>query len=73
MLDSNYNFGHSNYYDIPVESNKENVKDKINDKNDKILDFKPHPGWIDHIEIDTQGVKIIHLRGESIQYLIFPN
>jgi hypothetical protein len=51
MLDRKYDFGPCGLDDIWAVGNDETVLRRLKDNNDHILAFKPHPGWIGHIEI----------------------
>jgi uncharacterized protein (DUF362 family) len=49
MLDSSFDFGPKGLEDIELKSNRESFKKGFVDATNKLLTFKPHPGWVNHI------------------------
>lgn len=50
-LDPNYDFGARNIEEIILKTNDINFQDLSISNGNRFFKFKPHPGWIDHIEI----------------------
>jgi hypothetical protein len=50
-------FGVRSYDDIQVLSPLENWRNCLHDSTDSFLGFKPHPGWVGHLEIDTSKIQ----------------
>jgi len=50
MLDPKYDFGPRKLEEIETRSN-EKPFENLTDRKNKFLAFKPHPGWVGHIEI----------------------
>ncbi len=51
MNDENWNFGVKNFSDIEVKTSVEEWRNCLTDKKNKFLNYKPYPGWVNHIEI----------------------
>ena len=61
-LDPSFDFGPKNFNDIDIYSNKEVFQEDFNTSKNTFLSFKPHPGWVGHIEIDAKkSVKKVNL------------
>jgi uncharacterized protein (DUF362 family) len=52
MADMHHNFGVRNTSDIEVVTRRDDWKNCISDSSSRFLDFRPHPGWVNHIEFD---------------------
>ena len=50
-LDPNYDFGSRNIEEIILKTNDINFQDLTISNGNRFFNFKPHPGWKDHIEI----------------------
>lgn len=46
-----FDFGIKKVEDIPVYAEEEKLKNCLHDNKDPLFNFKPHPGWKNHIEI----------------------
>lgn len=51
LLKSKFNFGPKRLEEIEVKSDREDFQRCFSDKKNKFFSFKPHPGWVGHIEI----------------------
>ena len=51
MLDPKYDFGPRRLDDIEIETDDEVLRNGLRDKTNRLFSFKPHPGWVGHIEI----------------------
>ncbi len=51
MLDTGYDFGPRRLEEIDIKSDWEEISKDFAGKGNRFLSFKPHPGWIGHIEI----------------------
>ena len=54
LADPHFGFGVRGVEDIKVISNETPWVDCLRDRQSPFLGFKPHPGWIGHIEIRPQ-------------------
>jgi uncharacterized protein (DUF362 family) len=51
LSDPEFDFGVRSLEDIEVISNEKAWENCLKDRTNRFLDFKPHPGWIGHLEI----------------------
>jgi uncharacterized protein (DUF362 family) len=51
MLDPKFDFGPRRAEEIDLRSNDEEIQYGFKDKTNRLFSFKPHPGWVGHIEI----------------------
>jgi len=52
LADSRHNFGVRRLDDVDVVTSRHDWKDCISDPSSRFLDFRPHPGWVNQIEVD---------------------
>jgi uncharacterized protein (DUF362 family) len=51
MLDPKFDFGPKNLEEIEIRSNERVFREGLTDKANMFLAFKPHPGWVSHVEL----------------------
>jgi hypothetical protein len=51
MNDEKWDFGVKNFSDVEVKTSIEEWRDCLSDEKNKFLNYKPYPGWVNHIEI----------------------
>jgi uncharacterized protein (DUF362 family) len=56
LTDEQHNFGVRSTDDIEVVTTRDDWKNCISDLSSRFLDFRPHPGWVNQIEVEhVQG------------------
>lgn len=51
LNDENWNYGVKNLAEIEVKTSIDDIKNCLNDRESKFFNYKPYPGWVNHIEI----------------------
>jgi hypothetical protein len=51
MNENDWDYGVKEFSDIEIKTSVEEWKNCLTDRENKFLDYKPYPGWIDFIEI----------------------
>jgi len=52
LVDGRHNFGVRSFDDIEVVTPRDDWKNCVSDSSSRFLNFRPHPGWLNHIEVD---------------------
>lgn len=53
MNEQNWDYGVKDLSDIKIKTSVEEWKNCLTDKENKLLNYKPYPGWVGHIEINS--------------------
>lgn len=53
MNEPNWDYGVKDFSDIEIKTSVEEWKNCLADKENKFLNYKPYPGWVGHIEINS--------------------
>jgi uncharacterized protein (DUF362 family) len=66
LEESEPDYGIHSFDDIEVVASPEEWQSCLRDQSSKFLDFKPHPGWVGHIEVQTGTEE--PLKCKTVQY-----
>jgi hypothetical protein len=59
LEESEPDFGIRSLDDIEVIASQEEWRSCLRDQSSKLLDFKPHPGWVGHLEVQEERRQLV--------------